>query len=768
MSIPDITEYLKIRFQQKREYHPSFRLLDIDDNLFPNGIVTFETEARDSDNRLKTVKDIIAESWKKGEKNHLMIQGEAGIGKTVMLLSIPDRCAPYSVPAIYIPLHDIGRGRSDDMIESYIKDLVLDDDEELFRQLKELLNKEWNQGPRLLLLLDGFNEIPNELRGAISNDLERWSEYPGVQIITSSRFDIHQYVYLRSSFSKIELQPLSENTVLGYLGNNDIGVPKNSSLTKLITNPLLLTLFNKTETIRRTRPTPFAKFLETKNAGTLIWNYLQSELWRFRHNSEEAKASVLAMEFIAPYVAWTMQQNLEFVVDKASFLDRIDEAYRLMNKQIENKGAFPAHIKTILLQSSERLYFDKIVDLLEERLCLFVRDDRGYRLMYQQFRDALAAMHLINSIYLHGNSRPIEWNSAMDHYVLQFVVDLISEDEAMQLWEQNRKAHPQLETATLNQLELQNRLHNSDFSRLNFSGLDLRDISLFPYRINKSWLKLPTKADDWDGTILSEKTFSNESHEGPITSIALTPNGKYIVSGSSDNTIRVWDLESGKCLKTLREHEKSVNAVAVTADSSKVISGSSDKTIRVWDLESGKCLNTLSGHERPVYSVTVSSDERIESESFDGTTRVWDLKSGNCIKIIEGLGSWNEASSMTIDDRYIIRGSWKNICILDSETGIRLKLLIGHKARVNSVAVTSNNKRIVSGSDDRTIRIWDLETGLCLKTIGGYQEIVSTIVETLDFSKAIITSPMLKKQLLQYVAFVQFPNHTDNVIEWLH
>ena len=213
MNTPTLYDILSQKLEQKRKDHPSFKLLDIDENLFPNGIITFETEAKDSDNKLKTVKDIVADSWKKGEKNHLMIQGEGGIGKTVTLLSFPVMFDDNFVPAIYIPLHEIKGGENDDLIENYIKKRVLDEDEELFRQLKELRKKEWNNGPNLLLLLDGFNEISNEHRAAISENIEQWSEYPGIQIITSSRFDIHLYVALCSNFSKIELQPLSEDTV---------------------------------------------------------------------------------------------------------------------------------------------------------------------------------------------------------------------------------------------------------------------------------------------------------------------------------------------------------------------------------------------------------------------------------------------------------------------------------------------------------------------------------------------------------------------------
>ncbi len=723
MNTPNIIEHLKTRFQQKRSAHPSFKLMKIDNSLFPNGIIIpFETEAKDSDNKLRTVKDIVAESWKKGEKNHLMIQGEGGIGKTVTLLSLPVMFDDYTAPAIYIPLHELKGGGTDDMIESYIKKRVLDDDEELFRQLKKLRKTEWENGPSLLLLLDGFNEIPIELRGAISENIEQWSEYSGIQLITSSRFDIHQYVYLRSNFSKIELQPLSEDTVLKYLEDNGIDTPKNSTITKLITIPLLLTLYIKTETIRREQPAPSAKFLETRNAGTLIWNYLQSELRRFRNPDlrEEAKACVLAMELIAPYIAWTMQKQSELILDESVFLDRIDEAYGLMETHYANKDKFPPHIKTTLQKSKGLPDNEHIRSLLEEQLCLFINNEGHYRLMHQQFRDALAAMHLINSIYLNGDSRPMEWNSTVDYYVMQFVADLIDEKEANRLWEQNRTS-AQLEPATRNQLELQRRLHDCDFSKLDFSNLDLSNISMYPYRVGNTMLKLPTDADAMNEVKISEKTFIAEGHQGWIRAVAVTPNGKYAVSGSDDCTIRIWSLETGKLVRTLEGHNNWVRAVAVMPNNKYVVSGSYDHTIRVWNLETGELIRVLKGHEDGINALAVTQNGKyVVSGSWDCTIRIWDMETGNLTRVLKGHKRRVNTVTVTLNGKYIVSGSNdRTIRFWNLETGKLEKTLEGLKEEVTAVTVTPNGKHIVSGLHDCTIRIWNMETCELEKTLEG-------------------------------------------------
>ena len=104
----------------------------------------------------------------------------------------------------------------------------------------------------------------------------------------------------------------------------------------------------------------------------------------------------------------------------------------------------------------------------------------------------------------------------------------------------------------------------------------------------------------------------------------MSPDGRHIVSGSWDKTLRVWELRTGRCLNTLQGHTSLVNSVAVSPDGRHIVSGSVDKTLRVWELGTGRCLTTLQGHTDGVNSVAVSPDGRhIVSGSGDETLRVW-------------------------------------------------------------------------------------------------------------------------------------------------
>ena len=111
--------------------------------------------------------------------------------------------------------------------------------------------------------------------------------------------------------------------------------------------------------------------------------------------------------------------------------------------------------------------------------------------------------------------------------------------------------------------------------------------------------------------------------------MAVTPDGRRAVSASEDKTLKVWDLESGRELRTLEGHSAWVDGVAVTPDGRRAVSASYDKTLKVWDLESGRELRTLEGHSAGVTGVAVTPDgRRAVSASYDNTLKVWDLESG--------------------------------------------------------------------------------------------------------------------------------------------
>ena len=228
-------------------------------------------------------------------------------------------------------------------------------------------------------------------------------------------------------------------------------------------------------------------------------------------------------------------------------------------------------------------------------------------------------------------------------------------------------------------------------------------------------------------------------HTGSVDAVSLTPDGRRAVSGSWDETLRVWDVESGQCLRTLEGHTSLVTAVGLMPDGRRAVSGSWDKTLRVWDVESGQCLRTLKGHTDDVYAVSLMPDgRRAVSGSRDNMLRVWNLLTGKCLRILKGHTEWVRAVSLTPDGRRALSGSDdKKLRVWDVESGQCLRILKGHTEWVRAVSLTPGGCRAVSGSDDKTLRVWDVESGRCLRTLEGHTDCVLAVSLTSDGRRAV-------------------------------
>lgn len=211
-------------------------------------------------------------------------------------------------------------------------------------------------------------------------------------------------------------------------------------------------------------------------------------------------------------------------------------------------------------------------------------------------------------------------------------------------------------------------------------------------------------------------------HDLSVESVAFSPDGKRVVSASSDDTIRFWDAEIGTQVgKPLRGHTKPVFAIAFSPDGRRIASGSSDCTIRIWDAENGAPIgDPFRGHFDAVYTLAFSPDgRRIASGSNDNVIRLWDADTGEqADSPLQGHTAAIFSVAFSPDGKRIASGSYDHtIRIWDSERGVQVgSPLRGHTMSVNSIAFSPDGKRIVSGSYDHTIRLWDSETGRKLGT----------------------------------------------------
>jgi serine/threonine protein kinase len=160
-------------------------------------------------------------------------------------------------------------------------------------------------------------------------------------------------------------------------------------------------------------------------------------------------------------------------------------------------------------------------------------------------------------------------------------------------------------------------------------------------------------------------------HSNFVYSVAYSPDGQTLASGSGDKTIKLWNVKTGNLLQTLTDHSQPVNSVAYSPDGQTLASGSVDKTIKLWNVNTGNLLQTLTYHSQRVNSVAYSPDgQTLASGSDDKTIKLWNVKTGNL-----------------------------------------LQTLTDHSDPVNSVAYSPDGQTLASGraGSDNTIKIWRLK-----------------------------------------------------------
>ena len=230
-------------------------------------------------------------------------------------------------------------------------------------------------------------------------------------------------------------------------------------------------------------------------------------------------------------------------------------------------------------------------------------------------------------------------------------------------------------------------------------------------------------------------------HGGDVHSVAFSPDGSMLASGGSRRTsVYLWDTNTGETRKILTGHRFSVYSVAFSPDGSMLASGSRDYTIRLWDVNTGETLKTLTGHGSVVKSVAFSPDGKtIASSGNDGTVRIWDINTGVNLKILSGHGSIVNSVVFSPDGKTIASGGYEpqkssngSVRLWDVNTGKNLKILTGHSNPVSSVAFSPDGKTIASGSTDRTIRLWDVNTDETRKILTGLRYWVNSVAFSPD------------------------------------
>ena len=206
---------------------------------------------------------------------------------------------------------------------------------------------------------------------------------------------------------------------------------------------------------------------------------------------------------------------------------------------------------------------------------------------------------------------------------------------------------------------------------------------------------------------------SFQGHAGPVEDADFSADGKLVVTGSDDNTARIWDTRTGAQRALLQGHTGTLWSVGLSPDGTRVVTGSNDGTARIWNAATGGQIAVLQGHEDAVTIAAFSADgRRIVTASDDGTARVWDGQTGAPIVVLKGHGGAVLAAAFSPDSTLVATASTDRTARLwRADTGVQLRALNGHADFVNSTAFSRDGRSLVTASWDGTARIWDVATG---------------------------------------------------------
>ena len=210
-----------------------------------------------------------------------------------------------------------------------------------------------------------------------------------------------------------------------------------------------------------------------------------------------------------------------------------------------------------------------------------------------------------------------------------------------------------------------------------------------------------------------------EGHTDNIWSVAFRPNGLMLASASWDQTVRLWNVNTGRLLHTLRGHTDAVNSVAFSPDGKTLVSASWDGTIRLWNPNNGKLKRTLTGHKGGVGYVAFSPDGRtLASGSADQTVRLWNTTTWKLKSTLTGHTHVVDAVAFSPDDGMLASGSRdKTIRLWNPRNGKHIKTLTGHTSDIVRLMFSSDGATLASGGLDKTVRLWNPNNGKLKKTL---------------------------------------------------